>query len=661
MRVLLAFLAVWMSVAPAQAAPPNQTFDVFCYHDVRDDVEDDIDIDPIATSTQRLTQHFAWLREHGYRPVSVDDILAARAGTRGLPPKAVLLTFDDGYVSFFTRVYPLLKAFGYPAVLALVGSWLDVPAGGVVEYGTEKAARSRFLSLAQIREMSASGLVEFASHSYALHRGVQGNPQGNEEPAAATRIYSPGTRAYEDAAAYRARLRADLERNSAFIGEATGKRPRVMVWPYGAYSRVGVQVAADLGMSLSLTLRDGVATLSALDSVPRHLMEANAPLPALVWMLQRRPGTTPIRVAHVDLDYLYDEDAAQMDRNLDVLLERIKSLQINTVYLQAFADPDADGTASAMYFPNRHLPVRADLFNRVAWQLKTRAGVRVYAWMPVLAYDPGGRPAPASLRVQSEPGDESAANAYRRLSPFNVRARAIVREIYEDLAAHAHFDGVLYHDDALLSDHEDVSPDALRVYRDAWRLPGPTAAIRADPGMARRWARLKTRYLIDFTRELTNTVRTMRPDIKTARNLYASVVMDPDSEAWFAQDADEFAATYDYVALMAMPYMEEAPDAEEWLRILAARIAPSTRAKTVFELQSRDWRTGTPVPGAALAGQMSVLADAGVRHYGYYPDDFIGGHPDLALVFPAMSLSDYPHRPPGTRDLSRLYSGVLTP
>lgn len=661
MRILLAFLAVWTAAVPAQAAPANRTFDVFCYHDVRDDVEDDIDIDPIATSTRRLTQHFAWLREHGYRPVSVEDILAARAGTRALPPKAVLLTFDDGYASFFTRVYPLLKAFDYPAVLALVGSWLDVPAHGTVEYGGEQVPRSRFLSLAQIREMSASGLVEFASHSYALHRGVQGNPQGNQEPAAATRIYTPATGAYEDAETYRARLHADLERNSGFIEAATGKRPRVMVWPYGAYSRIGVQVAADLGMSLNFTLRDGVATLSALDSVPRHLMEGNTSVAALVWMLQRRPDRTPIRVAHVDLDYLYDEDAAQMSRNLDVLLERIKSLQINTVYLQAFADPDADGTASAMYFPNRHLPVRADLFNRVAWQLKTRAGVRVYAWMPVLAYDLGGRPAPASLRVQSEPDDDSAANAYRRLSPFNERARVIVREIYEDLAAHAHFDGVLYHDDALLSDREDVSPDALQVYREDWKLPGSTAAIRADPAMAQRWARLKTRHLVDFTRELTNTVRAMRPDVRTARNLYASVVMEPQSEAWFAQNADEFATAYDHVAVMAMPYMEEAADAEAWLRTLAARIGPATRAKTVFELQSRDWRTDTPVSTAALVDHMWVLADAGARHFGYYPDDFVGGHPDLSLVFPAMSLSDYPHRPEGTRDLSRLYSGVLLP
>ena len=52
---------------------------------------------------------------------SVDDLLAARDGRKALPEKAVLLTFDDGYESFYTRVFPILKAFRFPAVLALVG------------------------------------------------------------------------------------------------------------------------------------------------------------------------------------------------------------------------------------------------------------------------------------------------------------------------------------------------------------------------------------------------------------------------------------------------------------------------------------------------------------------------------------------------------------
>ena len=96
-------------------------------------------------------------------------------------------------------------------------------------------------------------------------------------------------------------------------------------------------------------------------------------------------ATPSMRVAHVDLDYVYDPDPAQTDRNLGELVQRILDLQINTVFLQAYSDPTGDGLVRSVYFPNRWLPVRADLFNRAAWQLHNRANVMVYAWMPVLA------------------------------------------------------------------------------------------------------------------------------------------------------------------------------------------------------------------------------------------------------------------------------------
>ena len=103
----------------------------------------------------------------------------------------MLLSFDDGYASFYTRVYPLLKAFGYPAVLALVGSWLDAPEDATVMYGDQPVPRRNFMSWEQLREVAASGLVEIASHSYALHQGIIANPQGNLEPALTSRLYDP--------------------------------------------------------------------------------------------------------------------------------------------------------------------------------------------------------------------------------------------------------------------------------------------------------------------------------------------------------------------------------------------------------------------------------------------------------------------------------------
>ncbi|MBX4365143.1 polysaccharide deacetylase family protein, partial [Mycobacterium tuberculosis] len=70
--------------------------------------------------------------------------LDAHYGLKSLPPKAFLLSFDDAYSSFYTRVWPLLKAWNVPALWAPVGSWVDTPAGQPVNFGGLMTPRERF-------------------------------------------------------------------------------------------------------------------------------------------------------------------------------------------------------------------------------------------------------------------------------------------------------------------------------------------------------------------------------------------------------------------------------------------------------------------------------------------------------------------------------------
>jgi biofilm PGA synthesis lipoprotein PgaB len=323
----------------------------------------------------------------------------------------------------------------------------------------------------------------------------------------------------------------------------------------------------------------------------------------------------------------------------------VLDLGVNTVYLQAFADPDGDGVADALYFPNRHLPMRADLFNRVAWQLRTRTGVTVYAWMPVLGFALD-MPGHLVLARSGDGPDMPAPEAYRRLSPFSGAAARVVGEIYRDLAKHAAFAGLIFHDDAFLSDYEDANPAALEAYRQAG-LPESFASIREEVGLLERWTEVKSQRLNGFIAALIEDVLVYRPEIKTARNIFARPVLEPAARHWFAQSLDGFMAQYDYPAIMAMPYMEEAENPDQWLKKLVEAVAavPGALDQVVFELQSRDWRTGQPVDGSTLARQMELLQSAGVKHYGYYPDDFLNNRPEARLVRPQISSRTIPYRP----------------
>ncbi|MGQ3227230.1 MAG: poly-beta-1,6-N-acetyl-D-glucosamine N-deacetylase PgaB, partial [Hydrogenophaga sp.] len=180
--------------------------------------------------------------------------------------------------------------------------------------------------------------------------------------------------------------------------------------------------------------------------------------------------------------------------------------------------------------------------------------------------------------------------------------------IYEDLAKNTPIAGLLFHDDATYSDDEDASPAALRELA-AQGLPADLAAVRADPALRARWTAWKTRQLTDFTLELAQRARDWQPRLLTARNLYARPVLEPAAQEWFAQDLAQSLQAYDYTAVMAMPFMEQAADPQAWLAALFRQVAaqPQGLARTVFELQARDWRSGRMVDKDTLAAQWTLL------------------------------------------------------
>lgn len=330
-----------------------------------------------------LVNHFQWLTENGFTPVSMDDLIAAQKGHKRLPDKPVLLTFDDGYRSFYDEVFPLLKAFNYPAVLAIVSHWIDTPAGRIVKYGAAGVPRDRFMTWPQIKEVSDSGLVEIANHSYDHHRDVLANPQGSREPIMTTLAYDPITKTYETADSMRNRIKADLKRNSEIIFQHTGKRPRIMVWPYGRFNGISVQIAKSLGMPYNFLLSDDKKNdISDLTMISRNYYSENVELPGLISAVEKweTPWISPIRSIRVDMDAIYDKDPAIAERNLSNLIERVHRYQISTVFLSPLSKAPGEKKA---YFLNRHLSLQGDLLNRVFWQLHVRGGVDVYAWIPI--------------------------------------------------------------------------------------------------------------------------------------------------------------------------------------------------------------------------------------------------------------------------------------
>ncbi|MGY6278089.1 poly-beta-1,6-N-acetyl-D-glucosamine N-deacetylase PgaB [Methylomonas sp. MgM2] len=620
--ILLVIAFIFLSFAhPLSVAAETGNFLVLNYHDILEEEEKVPPFDRIAVNKQHLDQHFAWLKKHHYRVIGVQDLLDAAKGRKALPDKAVLLTFDDGYLSFYTRALPLLQKYHYPATLAVVGSWLE---------GQHRHDLKPIMSAAQIREVMASGLVEIASHTHDMHHGVLMNPFGDEHSTVTSRLYSTEYEEYETDAEYRTRILREVEKSSEGLFQLLGVRPRVMVWPYGEYNAIALEAAKQYGISLTMGLNDGSNTLSDVGVMKRLMITDDVDGERFGEIVTKQRKDVSLRVAHVDLDYIYDEDDEQTARNLKALVERIKASGANTVYLQAYSDPDGDGNADELYFPNRHLPVRKDLFSHVALQLRTKANVKVYAWMPIMAYK-ADVPLKWYVKEWRDGGPQLSRHIYTRLSPFNPEARQYIGDIYEDLAKHCDFNGLLFHDDGILSDFEDVSAAAMEVTHGVWGLPAEFDAIHASSELRMQWAKHKTEYIGQFTDYLADRVRYYRPYIKTARNFYALPLLKPYSEEWYAQSFPIFLKHYDYVAIEAMPFMEEAEDADKWLAELVKKTAeqPNGLQKMVFELQAVDWKKQQDIPMPVFTEQFQLLKKLGAQHIGYYPDNLYHDQPKL--------------------------------
>ena len=90
------------------------------------------------------------LKDSSIPVIPLKDFLAWKKGEKAIPPRSVLITIDDGYVSGYHVAWPILKEFGYPFVMYPYTKYIEVGGKSVTWH--------------QLQEMRDGG-VEFGSHS----------------------------------------------------------------------------------------------------------------------------------------------------------------------------------------------------------------------------------------------------------------------------------------------------------------------------------------------------------------------------------------------------------------------------------------------------------------------------------------------------------------
>jgi len=94
------------------ASDGYQVVPILCYHRFAEDCKS-----ALCTPARVFDMQMDYLKENGYRVVSMKELLDFLNYRQALPKRSVIISIDDGYRSVYNIAYPILKKYGYSATL----------------------------------------------------------------------------------------------------------------------------------------------------------------------------------------------------------------------------------------------------------------------------------------------------------------------------------------------------------------------------------------------------------------------------------------------------------------------------------------------------------------------------------------------------------------
>lgn len=126
---------------------------ILMYHHIEDPPPDaDAWRSDLSVRPKDFKAQLRYLKQEGYETITLNDLVLHLTVGKPVPPKPIILTFDDAYADAYTQAFPLLKRFGFTGTFFLISEPVD-------------AGDPNFVSWAEVEEMHAAGM-RFEPHSF---------------------------------------------------------------------------------------------------------------------------------------------------------------------------------------------------------------------------------------------------------------------------------------------------------------------------------------------------------------------------------------------------------------------------------------------------------------------------------------------------------------
>jgi peptidoglycan/xylan/chitin deacetylase (PgdA/CDA1 family) len=197
-------------------APGAMHVPILIYHSVRPHLLFETELlNRYTVSPAAFEKQLQYLKANNYTVVGLDYLDDALIEKIELPPKTVVLTFDDGWQNQYVYAFSLLKKYGYTATFFVY---------------TDAIGNRGFLTWDEIKEMDNAGMTiggHTESHPYLAQ------------------IDDPGT------------LREEISGGKKIIDSNLGRPTTLFAYPFGYYNDQIIKIVKEAGYTLARSTHKG--------------------------------------------------------------------------------------------------------------------------------------------------------------------------------------------------------------------------------------------------------------------------------------------------------------------------------------------------------------------------------------------------------------------
>ncbi len=207
-----------------------------------------------ACPPELFDQHLHTIKESGYKPISLAEVVAHLLSDKPLPENAVVITLDDGFEDNYTNAFPILQKHGMPATVFLATGVMGATNKWMV--GRDFPER-KMLNWQQVEEMNRHQ-INFGAHTVSHPKLSE---LGDEEAV------------------------QEIIQSKQVIEEKLGQPCDYFAYPYGLFSERTCEIVKKAGFKLACSTRSGFNNIER-DPFILHRIEVYGTDP--VWKLKQK-------------------------------------------------------------------------------------------------------------------------------------------------------------------------------------------------------------------------------------------------------------------------------------------------------------------------------------------------------------------------------------